>query len=1013
MSTTEENGCEIAVIGMACRFPGAPNLQEFWNRLAEGAELIVPLSDDELLAAGVEPVLLDNPSYVKADGVLAGADLFDAAFFGYTPREAELMDPQLRLFLEIAWEAMETGGYSRDLLSARVGVYAGAGINTYLLSNLYTNPAVIESVGSFQTTILNDRDYLPLHVSYKLNLNGPSVNVQTACSTSLVAVHLACQSLLGRECDLALAGGTSIRVPQGRGYLHEEGGILSPDGHCRAFDEKAAGTISSSGAGAVLLKRLDDAIADRDFVFATIKGTAVNNDGGLKAGFTAPAVQGQAAVIEEALAMAGVRADTVSYVETHGTGTPLGDPIEIAALTEAFRRHTNGKQFCAIGSVKTNLGHLDAAAGIAGLIKTVLALTHRQIPPSLNFERPNPRIDFGNSPFFVNTCLCDWEASGAPRCAGVRSFGIGGTNAHVVLEQAPPRDRGSATKRPNILLVSAMTATAMESAAKNLAGYTSAQADVDLSDIAFTLQVGRKGMAHRMAVVCDRRDDAVALLTDPDAANVFSGYYQKGNRPVVFVFPGQGVQYPGMGSGLYQVESVFTEEVDRCLGLIDSTAASSLRALLLPNGSLEENSDILLQDTALAQPALFVISYALARQLMHWGIGPDAMIGHSIGEYVAACLAGVMELDYAIRIVLLRGKLLSKLPQGAMLAVPQNEAEARRTLEGMPGLSVAAVNGPKLTIISGRADSIERLETSLSMAGVSSKRLRVSHAFHSEMMAPVLNEFAGAVAEARLHPPQIPYVSNVTGTFITAQQATNPEYYARHLRETVRFYQGISELMSEADRVLLEVGPSGVLQGIAGSRVNGVERAPIIQTLRPTDRSADATALAGSLARLWACGVDINWDAFHDGEARNRVPLPTYPFERQRYWIDANERRAGAEHPKEKQADISKWFYRRSWKRSPLPRRPADSGPSIGASRPRFLLFADEFGVSDRLALLCQDESIDCVVVRPGERFEAAGDGGYVMNPSESESYTKLLKDLRANQGLPDLIFHCWNESLI
>jgi acyl transferase domain-containing protein len=453
MSTTEENGCEIAVIGMACRFPGAPNLQEFWNRLAEGAELIVPLSDDELLAAGVEPVLLDNPSYVKADGVLAGADLFDAAFFGYTPREAELMDPQLRLFLEIAWEAMETGGYSRDLLSARVGVYAGAGINTYLLSNLYTNPAVIESVGSFQTTILNDRDYLPLHVSYKLNLNGPSVNVQTACSTSLVAVHLACQSLLGRECDLALAGGTSIRVPQGRGYLHEEGGILSPDGHCRAFDEKAAGTISSSGAGAVLLKRLDDAIADRDFVFATIKGTAVNNDGGLKAGFTAPAVQGQAAVIEEALAMAGVRADTVSYVETHGTGTPLGDPIEIAALTEAFRRHTNGKQFCAIGSVKTNVGHFDAAAGIAGLIKTVLALTHRQIPPSLNFERPNPRIDFDNSPFFVNTSLCDWEASGAPRCAGVSSFGIGGTNAHVVLEQAPPRDRGSATKRSNILLV--------------------------------------------------------------------------------------------------------------------------------------------------------------------------------------------------------------------------------------------------------------------------------------------------------------------------------------------------------------------------------------------------------------------------------------------------------------------------------------------------------------------------------------------------------------------------------
>ncbi|MGH9824702.1 MAG: type I polyketide synthase, partial [Blastocatellia bacterium] len=564
MTDAVDTGCDIAIVGMACRFPGASNIAEFWEKLTQGVELLTSLTDDELLAAGAIPALMAHPAYVKSDGYLSGIELFDASFFGYTPREAEMMDPQIRVFLEVAWEAMENAGYSRDRLLARTGVFAGASVNTYILSNLYPNHGLIDAIGSFQSTILNNRDYLPLHVSYKLDLNGPSINVQTACSTSLVAVHLGCQSLLGRESDLVLAGGASIRVPQGLGYLYQEGGILSRDGRCRAFDSKASGTIASSGAGAVVLKRLDDAIAGRDHIYALIRGTAVNNDGAVKAGFTTPAVDGQSAVIQEALAVAMVSADTVTYVETHGTGTPLGDPIEIASLTDAFQKDTNRQQFCRIGSVKTNLGHLDAAAGVAGLIKTALALHHRQIPPSLHFESPNPEIQFDTTPFFVNTSLCDWDHSSSPLRAGVSSFGIGGTNAHAILEEAPIRSSGSQTHRPAILTLSAKSENALNAASLNLADFLSSCSGVNIADAAYSLQVGRRVMAHRRVVICNEADQASNLLKGAiDGGVVLKGFWDRGNRPVAFVFPGQGAQYPGMSSELYEQEPVFRSQTKR------------------------------------------------------------------------------------------------------------------------------------------------------------------------------------------------------------------------------------------------------------------------------------------------------------------------------------------------------------------------------------------------------------------------------------------------------------------
>nr|WP_236117183.1 type I polyketide synthase [Hassalia byssoidea] len=873
---------EIAIVGMTGRFPGAKNIEQFWQNLRDGVESISFFSDEELLSSGIDPAKLSQPQYVKAGAVLEDIELFDASFFDFSPKEAQITDPQHRLFLECAWEALEGAGYDSQTYAGRIGVYAGISLNTYFLSKIYTNPELIESVGSYRTSIGNSQDFLPTYVSYKLNLKGPSINVQTACSTSLVAVHLACQSLLNGESDIALAGGVSIQVPHKAGYRYQEGGIMSPDGHCRAFDAKAQGTISGNGVGIVVLKRLEDALADRDYIHAIIKGSAINNDGSLKVGYTAPSVDGQAKVISEALAMARISPEMVSYVETHGTGTVLGDPIEIAALTQAFRT-TDKKNFCAIASLKTNIGHLDAAAGVSGLIKTVLALKHKQIPSSLHFKQPNPRIDFANSPFYVNSTLSEWKTNGTPRYAGVSSFGIGGTNAHVILEEAPVAEPSFSSCPWQLLVLSAKTASALETATANLVQHLKQHPDLNLADVAYTQRVGRRTFEHRRIVVCQNLDDAVKVLEPPDPQRVFTKFTEPSGREVAFMFPGQGAQYVDMGKQLYETEPIFREQVDYCSSLLKSYLGLDLRTLLYPQEEQKQVAAQQLQQTHITQPALFVVEYALAQLWMAWGIRPSAMIGHSIGEYVAACIAGVFSLEEALVLVATRGRLMQELSSGTMLAIPLLEKEIQPLL--CEKLSLAAINGPNLCVVSGVEEAVDDLQNRLTEQGVECRRLHTSHAFHSQMMDSILEPFQEQVSKISLNAPKIPFVSNVTGTWITAAQAIDPRYWARHLRQTVRFSEGVAELLQQPERILLEVGPGRTLSTLVNKQ--SCARMVVLSSLRhPQNQQSDVAFLLNTLGRLWLEGINVDWSEFSAHEQRHRIPLPTYPFERKRYWIE-------------------------------------------------------------------------------------------------------------------------------
>jgi amino acid adenylation domain-containing protein len=880
----------IALVGMSCRFPKAKNAAELWQHVCDGVELITRFSDEELAAAGEDTAQLRDPNYVKAGAVLEDIDLFDAAFFGFTPREAEIMDPQHRLFLECAWEALEDAGCDSETYDGRIGVFAGAALSSYLLHNLLTNPALISSVGELQMVLSNDKDFIPSRASYKLNLKGPSVNVNTACSTSLVALHLACQSLLNYECDMVLAGGASVAANQTRGYLYQPGGILSPDGHCRPFDADAQGTVGSSGVGIVVLKRLDDALADGDTIHAVIRGSAINNDGAVKVGYTAPSVEGQADVIAEAQAVAGIAPETITYIETHGTGTTLGDPIEIAALTQAFGAPTQQTHFCAIGSVKSNIGHADTAAGAAGLIKTVMALKHRLLPPSLNFQSPNTKIDFAGSPFYVNTALRDWTANGGPRRAGVSAFGIGGTNAHVILEEAPAMPVSGPSRPWQMLTLSAKTRSALETATTNLRRHLAAHPDLNLADVAFTLHRGRRAMTHRRVLICRDLQDALAALESHDPKRVLTQTNDRHQRSLVWMFPGQGAQYVNMGLSLYQTETVFRETIDRCAELLRPHLGFDLRSLLYPDADAAEESAQLLQQTRIAQPALFAVEYALAQVWLSWGVHPQAMIGHSIGEYVAACLAGVFSLEDALHLVAARGRLMQDLPGGAMLAVPLGE-NALRSILG-PTLSLAAVNGPALSVVSGPLDAVNSLQQQLQQQGLECRFLHTSHAFHSSMMDAIMPAFAAQVAQIQLNAPQIRYISNLTGTWITAEEATNPSYWVQHLRQPVRFAEGVQTLQT-MDCAWLEVGPGRTLSTLVRRQVTEADQVIVTAMRHPQDTHDDLVVLLDALGRLWLAGLTIDWAGFYVGahgmEQRRRVQLPTYPFERQRYWIGAQQ----------------------------------------------------------------------------------------------------------------------------
>jgi phthiocerol/phenolphthiocerol synthesis type-I polyketide synthase E len=875
-----QNDFDIAIVGMAGRFPGAKNIQEYWQNLSSGKDSISFFSNDHLLEEGVDPDLLEDPHYVKAAPILDDPEYFDAAFFGYSPREARLMDPQHRIFLECAWEALENAGYDAESYAGLIGVFGGSNVNTYLLFGGLL-PYLIDDY--LPTLIGNDKDFLTTRVSYKLNLRGPSLTVQTACSTSLVAVHFACQSLLNHDCDMALAGGVTVRVPHRVGYMYHEGSIRSPDGYCRAFDAKARGTPFGSGVGIVVLKRVADAISDGDHIIAVIKGSAVNNDGSLKAGFTAPSVEGQSEVIVQALANAGLEADSISFIEAHGTGTVLGDPIEVAALTKAFRIHTDKKGFCAIGSVKSNVGHLDAAAGVAGLIKTALALKYKLIPPTLHFEHPNPEIDFENGPFYVNKYPIEWNAQ--PRRAGVSALGVGGTNVHVILEEAPHVEASSQSNTPQLLLLSARTDTALEKTTENLIDHLRANPEMDLEDVVYTLQLGRKAFNYRRITVCQALDDAVSALETQDPKRVFTSFQDDTSKDVVFMFSGQGSQYVNMGLDLYKSNSTFRFEVDQCSKILENHLSFNLLEAIFPGEIHREQSENRLKQTAVTQPALFTIEYALGKLWMSWGVQPTAFIGHSIGEYVAACLAGVFSLEDALGLVAARGRLMQDLPGGSMLAVLQSEDAVKPYLNSK--LSLAVINGTSICVLSGETLEIERLEKELTQAEVGYRRLHTSHAFHSKMMDPILEEFSTRVSQANPLPPKIPFLSNLTGTWITNEEAISPSYWAKHLRQTVRFSDCLHELYQEPNRVLLEVGPGRTLSMLANQHPNKSGHHVVLTSTRhPKEEKSDDVFILETLGKLWLEGVEIDWAGYHGDQKRKRIPLPTYPFERKRFWID-------------------------------------------------------------------------------------------------------------------------------
>jgi acyl transferase domain-containing protein/acyl carrier protein len=991
----------VAIIGMAGRFPGARTPEQLWHLVRDGREAIRRLSDAELRAAGVPASLLANPAYVRAAATLDGMDEFDAGFFGFSPRDAAIMDPQHRHFLECAWEALESAGYTPEGFGGSIGVFGGCGMQTYFARNLLNNPQLMASAGYFLVRHTgNDKDFLTTRVSYQLNLKGPSVSVQTACSTSLVAVHLASQSLLNRECDMALAGGVTIELPHGQGYLYEEGEILSPDGHCRAFDAASKGTVFGSGAGLVVLRRLEDAVEAGDHIHAVILASAVNNDGAGKVGYLAPSVDGQAAVVAEALALAGASPESVTFIETHGTGTPVGDPIEVAALTEAFGRQTTRRHFCAIGSIKTNIGHLDTAAGVASLIKAVSAVEHAQLPPSLHFEHPNPAIPFEETPFYVNARLQPWTTAG-PRRAGVTSLGVGGTNVHVLIEEAPPRRQHPEPVRHHLLMLSARSEPALDQARTRLASHLTSHPDLPLADVAFTLHTGRRAFGHRFALTADTLASAIHGLTaagdDPHRRRGVAGATPP---PLTFMFPGGGAQHPGMAAELYATEPVFRAEVDRCLACAATHVATDLRSLVLAPASAPGHQELAaaLERPSLALPSLFTIEYALAILLRSWGLAPDSYIGHSLGEYVAACLTGVMSLDDAIGVVAARGRLFETLPPGMMVSVPTAADALQATLPS--DLSVAAINGPALCVVSGPVESVQEFASRLAARGTETQRLRIAVAAHSRALEPILDEFLQVMRGVRLNAPDAPFISNVTGTWISADQAASPAYWVTHLRSTVQYAAGLATLAATPDRMFVEVGPGTALASLARLQTTADR---VVSTLgRASDARVARASVVSAAGHLWAHGWTLSPSTLHDTAHRRRVPLPAYPFEHQRYWIEPTVHASEPDAAGASARDVSRWLHVPVWTRADVP-------PEVTASGSSWVLCVNARAEVAGLIGLIREQGGLVTIITPGDRFASVADDEFQADPLSATDLGSALKAITAATTSSLNVLVCWS----
>lgn len=1010
VTTPTPSNNDIAIVGMAAHLPGSADPQTYWHNLRNGVESIRRLSEAELLASGESPDRMRHRNYVPAAAVLDGFEQFDADFFGFSPKEAAIMDPQHRQFLEVAWEALENAGHPPERFAGPIAVYAGCGMGSYFYFNICSNPDLVASTGMFLLRHTgNDKDFLSTRVSHIFDLKGPSVNIQTACSTSLVAVHHACQSLLLGECDMALAGGVTIELPHARGYIFQDGEILSPDGHCHAFDHRAQGTVFGSGAGVVVLRRLEDAVKDGDHIWAVIKGTAINNDGAAKAGYLAPSVDGQAKAIAEAHAVAGVSADTIDYVECHGTGTYLGDPIEVAALSQAFAASTQDTGFCRIGSVKTNIGHLDTAAGVASLIKVALALKHRELPPSLGYEAPNPAIDFESSPFLVNDHLRDWVSHKGPRRAGVNSLGVGGTNAHAVLEEAPERAPSDPSDWPfQLLVVSGRSKAALEANARALAAHLRDHPEQNLADVAWTLKEGRRAFEHRRVLVATSHAEAADLLEGSDTRRVFNHQHLVDDPEVVFMFPGGGAQYAGMARELYATEPVFQDWMDRGLEVLQKRIDYDIRALWLPEPQDHAQAVERLKRPSVQLPLIMIVEYALAQLWMSWGVKPTALVGHSMGENTAACLAGVMSFEDCIGLVHLRGQLFDTVPPGGMLSVPQSASALQAELGD--GLDMASVNAPELCVVSGPQHLLDALEARLRARDIEPQRIPIDIAAHSRMLEPILGRFEAYLRSIRLSPPQLPIISNRDGATLSAQQATDPMYWVGHLRNTVHFADCMATLIAaNPQRVYLEVGPGKALGSLA--QANGVPASQVINALRHPDHQVpDDAWFIATLGRLWANGVPVDWEPIWGEARRLRVPLPTYAFQRKPYFIQPGIATATAEEPRPAHIDdIARWGYQPRWR----PRTAdcdIDVATELAQTEPRhWLVFADEVGLTDAVTARLREAGHRVTVVRAGDLFARVAEHEYLLAPERGrEGYDELMRELMASGRPPQALVHGW-----
>jgi acyl transferase domain-containing protein/thioesterase domain-containing protein/acyl carrier protein len=1005
----------VAIVGLAGRFPAASSAAELWALLQGGREATQWLTEDELRAAGVSEADLQDPDYVRASLVLPKMEMFDAEFFGFSKRDASILDPQHRHFLECAWEALEDAGHPPESFDGAIGVFGGCGMQAYLPYNLLTNPKLVKSVGLFLLRHTgNDKDFLTSRLSYLLGLTGPSITIQTACSTSLVAVHVAAQSLLSGECDMALAGGVSIELPHRRGYHYAEGEILSPDGHCRAFDDNAKGTIFGSGAAIVVLRRLEDAVKDRDNIYAVIRGSAVNNDGAAKAGYLAPSVDGQARAAVEALAVAGVDAASVSYIEAHGTGTPVGDPIEVAALTQAYG--SGGQGFCGIGSLKTNIGHLDTAAGAASLIKVALALRHGLIPPSLNFSQPNSRFDMAKTPFRVVDRATPWTREGAsgrsgPRRAAVNSLGVGGTNAHVILEEAPAIGSASAQAGWQIVTLSARSAASLEGIkakwrdflAQPPAGFT-------LADAAYTTQVGRKSFEHRCAIVAPDVAGLRAALAAQNHARCVTGKALAKAPGVVLMFPGGGAQYPGVGRELLS-QPAFRQAVEECFSVMPAAAPADLRAVMFESAANDAAAANALERPTPALLSLFILEYALAKLWQSWGVTPSAVIGHSAGEYAAACFAGVMSVADALSVVLLRGQLFEAVPPGSMVSVDLPEAELRAVMSGLT-LDIAAVNAPDLCIASGPLQAMAELETRLTAQGLESRRLRINVAAHSQLLDGVLPAFREGVSRIRLHAPTIPFVSNLTGNWADAQLLTDPDYWVRHLRSPVRFSEGLRKVFELPDTLLVEAGPGQGLCALARHNSAGQPRTILPSTCKAQEPGADLAQMLTTAGALWTRGAVPKWEALRGTPQARRISLPTYAFDHQRHWIEAGALPQDLPAPRleaatpalpaiRRLASYDDWFLAPQWHLAPLHAATPRSGL-------HWLVFDNGSKLSADLVLQAQAQGGHVTRVRRGQTFARLADGSFTLVPADAAHYRSLLEMLEQAARLPDCIVYLW-----